>query len=355
MSRSAAVLASLLVTLGRPAWWVLALSAFLIRGGVLLFLLSIVVIPSPLAISNVVAPLVTSVAFGRNGDVVVLAAVAAVAIFVWLVVGGWLAAAIELVLVREAAVAAVDEGVSDRPTPTVGPNHEPQPRDRDLAGGLLAARLVVGLPLAVAVGLGAVRIVAVAYAELTTPTDVALSLPIRVARGATAEIAIIVVAWLVAELLGGIAGRRVALAGAGVGEAVRSAVVAAVRRPRSTIVPWLLWTVVLWVVLGGLLIAVRLTWDEAQAAMSTVRPDGIGIAARLVLFVAVWLAGLVLAGLLTAIRTVGGTFLDVRTGAGRAPGAVGSNERGSDDPGTFGASTHHRPGDWSVPDEGGSL
>jgi hypothetical protein len=340
VSRSAAVLASLLVTLGRPAWWVLALSAFLIRGGLLLFLLPIVAIPSPLAISNVVAPVIASVAFGRNGDVVVVAAATAIALFVWLVVGGWLAAAIELVLVREAAAAAVDEGVGERPAPAPDQDVEPRPRDRDVAGGLLAVRLVVGLPLALAVGLGAVRIVAVAYAELTNPTDVALSLPIRVARGATAEIAVIVVAWIIAELLGGIAGRRIALAGLGVWRALRSTVADVVRRPRSTIVPWLVWSVVLWAVLAGVVVAARLTWDEAQAAMSAARPDGIGIAARLVLFVTVWLAGMALAGLLAATRTVGGTFEQVRADG---------------DPGTFGASTHHRPGDWSVGDHGGSL
>ena len=83
MSRSAAVLASLLVTLGRPTWWVLALSTFLVRGGLLLFLLPIVSIPSPLAVSNVLAPLIVPVAFGRIGaDVLLLAAVSAIAIFI---------------------------------------------------------------------------------------------------------------------------------------------------------------------------------------------------------------------------------------------------------------------------------
>ena len=315
-------------------------------------MLPIVVIPSPVAVSNVVAPLIVPLAFGRIGsDVLVLAAVTATAIFVWLVIGGWLAAAIELALIREAAAAAIDEGIVDAPAPADGS----QPRQRDVAGGMLATRLVVGLPLAAAVGLGAVRIVAVAYAELTNPTDVSLSLPIRVALGATAEIAVIVVAWLAAELLGGIAGRRVALAGAGVWPALRSAVVDAVRRPRSFVAPWLMWSIVLWGVLAGLLVAARVTWDQAQAAMSASRPDGIAIAAMLVVFVAVWLAGLSLAGLLAAIRTVGGTFEDLRTSAQRHPRTIGSADEGSDDPGTFGASTHHRPGDWSVGDDGGSL
>jgi hypothetical protein len=352
VSRSAAVLASLLVTLGRPAWWVLALSAFLIRGGVLLFLLPIVVIPSPLAVSNVVAPVVVPLAFGRIGaDVFLLAALSATAIFLWLVVGGWLAAAIELELIRDAAAAAVEEGVVDGPVRS----DEPRPRDRDVAGGMLATRLVVGLPLAAAIGLGVVRIVAVTYRELTNPNDVTLSLPIRVALGATAEIAVIVLAWVAGELLAGLASRRVALVGAGVWPALRSAVVDAVRRPRSTIAPWLLWSVVLWGVLAGLLVAARLTWDQAQAAMSASRPDGIAIATMLVVFVAVWLGGLSLAGLLAAVRTVGGTFEDLRTAAQRPSPAIGSADEGSGDPGTFGAPTHHRPGDWSVDDDGGSL
>ncbi|HET9522177.1 MAG TPA: hypothetical protein VFO73_14105 [Candidatus Limnocylindrales bacterium] len=352
MSRSAAVLASLLVTLGRPAWWVLALSTFLVRGGALLFLLPIVTIPSPLAVSNILAPVVVPLALGRIGpDVLLLAVVGAMAIFLWLVVGGWLAAAVELGLIREAAAAAVEEGVVDGPVRS----DEPRPRDRDVAGGMLATRLVVGLPLAAAVGLGVVRIVAVTYRELTNPSDVALSLPIRVALGASAEIAVIVLAWVAGELIAGLAGRRVALAGVGVWPALRSAVASTVRRPRSTIAPWLLWSIVLWGMLAGLLVAARVTWDQAQAAMSASRPDGIAIAAMLVVFVAVWLGGLSLAGLLAAVRTVGGTFEDLRTAAQRASRAIGSAEEGSGDPGTFGASTHHRPGDWSVDDDGGSL
>ena len=45
MSRSAAFFASLLVTLGRPAWWLLALAGFLARGGIVLVVLPIVNLP----------------------------------------------------------------------------------------------------------------------------------------------------------------------------------------------------------------------------------------------------------------------------------------------------------------------
>ena len=84
-------------------------------------------------------------------------------------------------------------------------------------------------------------------------------------------------------------------------------------------------------------------------------PDGIAIAATVLIFVTVWLGGLTLVGLLGAIRTASGTFEEVRLGsAGRSRGVI-RVDGGPDVPGTFGASAHHRPGDWSVGDDGGSL
>jgi hypothetical protein len=360
VSRSAAILASLLVTLGRPAWWPLALATFLVRGGLVLFILPIIVIPSPLALSNVVAPLVVPVAFGRiSGDALVVAGVAAAAIFFWLVFAGWLASVIELALVRQAAAAAIEEGIGERPS-AVSAGHAPPPgsepaRDRDVAGGMLGARLVTSLPLAVAIALGAVRIVAVAYLELTNPTNVALPLPVRVALGAAPEIGVIVATWLASELIGGLAGRRIALDGVGVRIALRAAVTDVIRRPRTALVPWIGSSLVLWLALAGLLVAARVAWEQVQLAVSGPPPDGIAIAATVLVFVTVWLGGLTLVGLLGAIRTASGTFEEVRLGAaGRSRGVI-RVEGGPDVPGTFGASTHRRPGDWSVGDDGGSL
>jgi hypothetical protein len=360
VSRSAAIIASLLVTLGRPAWWALALATFLVRGGVVLFILPIIVIPSPLALSNLMAPLVVPVAFGRvGGDALVVAGVGAAGLFFWLVFAGWLAAVIELALVRQAAAAAIDEGVGE-PSSAVNAGHawppgtEP-PRDRDVAGAMLGARLVTSLPLAVVIALGAVRIVAVTYVELTNPTNVALSLPLRVAIGAAPEIGVILATWLASELIGGLAGRRIALAGVGVRIALQAAVGDVFRRPRTALLPWIGSSLVLWFALAWLLVAARVAWEQVQLAVSSAAPDGIAIAATVLVFVTVWLGGLTLVGLLGAIRTASGTFEEVRLGAAdRSRGAVGV-DGGPDMPGTFGASSHRRPGDWSVRDEGGSL
>ena len=56
MSIGAALLASFLVTLVRPATWALALAAFLVRGGVLLVLAPIVVLPSAVGLGELPGP-----------------------------------------------------------------------------------------------------------------------------------------------------------------------------------------------------------------------------------------------------------------------------------------------------------
>ncbi len=76
VSRGGAILASLLVTLGRPAWWLLALAGFLVRGGFVVFLIPIVVLPSPLAVSNVVAPFIVPMALGRIVPEVIVLSIA---------------------------------------------------------------------------------------------------------------------------------------------------------------------------------------------------------------------------------------------------------------------------------------
>ncbi len=116
MSRGGAILASLLVTLGRPAWWLLALAGFLVRGGFVVFLIPIVVLPSPLAISNVVAPFIVPMALGRIGpEVIVLLIAGGAGLFGWLLIGGAIAAATDLALMRDAVTAAADEGVAMAP------------------------------------------------------------------------------------------------------------------------------------------------------------------------------------------------------------------------------------------------
>ena len=116
MTRGAAFFAALLVSIGRPAWWLMALATFLLRGGIVVVLLPIVTVPSPLAISNAFAPILLPLALGRVEPAIVAGPVVVVAaLLVWLVGGGRIAAAIDVALVRDAAAAALEEGVAGRP------------------------------------------------------------------------------------------------------------------------------------------------------------------------------------------------------------------------------------------------
>ena len=76
MNRRAALIGALLATLRTPATWPLALAAFLIRGGIVLVLVPIVVLPTTVGIGNVFGPALASIAFGSvSGELVGMAVV----------------------------------------------------------------------------------------------------------------------------------------------------------------------------------------------------------------------------------------------------------------------------------------
>ena len=152
--------------------------------------------------------------------------------------------------------------------------------------------------------------------------------------------AILAIAWILGELVGGQASRRIAQDGEPTGQALRTAMSDVVRHPASTVVPWLLTTGVLVVVLAGAVAAASVAWSRVIVALSARDAAPLAIALNLFLFVAIWLAALDLAGLGAAIRGSCVAFEELRWRTAT---------------GTFGASAHHRPGDWSVRDEGGSL
>jgi hypothetical protein len=334
VSRGGAILASLLATIGRPDWWLLALAGFLLRGGFVLFIVPIVLLPSPLAVSNIVAPVIIPIALGRIGtDAIAISVGAAALLSGWILIGGWIAAATELALIRSTRAAAVDEGVGSAPDAVAQ-------RDRVLVGRLLAARLIAWLPLAVAIAVASLRIIAILYAELTRPVDVATPLAVRAALEAAPELAVVAIAWLVGEIVGSLAGRRIVLDGTPSGGSLRAGAGDLVRRPVSTLLPWLVTTGLLLTVLAGTVGAAGIAWSRVIVALSDRVPDPATIVLNLLLFVAIWLAAIVLAGLFAAVRASVQTFEEVRQRSATR---------------TFGASAEQRPGDWSIPDEGGSL
>lgn len=297
MSRRAALASALLTTLATPAIWPMALAGFLLRGGLLIVVLPIVVLPSPVAIGNVLAPTVMTVVFrGISDGVAILVGLLVLAIVGWVILGGLLAAMLE----AEAALIVVGE---DEPSDHVGEGGHAAAGDLDraIATRILAARLVAHVPTGVVATLGSARLVTLAYRELTSPIDVATPIALRVIRAAPEVVVAIVVAWMVGEILGGLAARRIAIDGAGTGRALRAAASDAIRHPLAVLLDFWVPVVALVLVAIPSAVAASATWGLVRLAM---RSPGEAAVATLavILFIALWLIGLVLIAVTVAWR-----------------------------------------------------
>jgi hypothetical protein len=313
-------LAALLAALGRPTWWVLALAGFLIRGGIFLFLLAIVTVPSPLALSNVLAPIVTPLYFGRLEPATATLIGSAIALAVgWLVLGTWFAAATEVVLARDARAVAADEGLPVGPGPSGG---------RLLITRTMVAHLVALVPAAVVAGLGAIAIGDVAYTELVNPSGTG-PIVLRVLGGATGPCVAIVVAWVLGEVVGGHAARRVVLHDESVLGAVGRAAVDLIRHPLGHLVAPLVTVVVLALDLTAVLLTVSIVWSDVRDRLVRPFDDVLATWLGLAAFAGAWLFALIVTGLIASWRSVAMTFEEERAAAAAEPAG-----------GTFGASAH---------------
>lgn len=315
MSHGAVVSASFLAALAAPAVWAITLAGFLLRGGIVVIVLPILVLPSAVGLANAFGPMLTTLVLGGpSPQIVVLLAAVVGAAFLWLLGGGWLAAALEAEAIRRIAV----EEALERDGGT------PAPRVRAAAGQILAARLVAGLPLAVAAAAGSLRLVELTYRELTLPSAIGAPLVVRVIRGAPDALFWIVVTWLLMEVWGAIAARRIVLRGDAAGAALRHAVVQLLRRPLSTVALAILPLATLLVVLVPSAVALSVTWQAIRAQLADAA-EPLLVAASVTTFVALWGGMLVLLGLVTAWRSAAWTI----EGAG-----------------TFGGVPHPLSGEW---------
>ena len=305
MTVGATLVASFLVVLARPSTWPLGLAGFLLRGGFVVVLVPIVVLPTPVGLANVLAPILEDIAFGRRADE--LAAVLSVAVallLAWLIGGGLLAAATETELVRR--VAADDE--------IAAPAHDRFRLDAPgRAWRVVVARSIAHVPFVIALGWGVIRIVAVAYRELTVPSDVTVPIVARVIAGAPDAVAAVVLTWLIGETIGAYAARLLVLRGLGLRAALRGGLARFVRNPVRG--PWLaaVSTVALLALLLASGVAAGTAWDQVRAALATTAEPLLPIV-LVVAFVGLFLSGLTLVSVVSAWRNaiwtleVAGTF-----------------------------------------------
>ncbi len=290
-SWAASMTAAVAASVGRPRWWVMALAAFLVRGGIVVILLPLVSLPSAPAIATALAPTIEAIALSRQSVeaalvgtllLTLLVAVLAAAAYT----GTWL----DNSLAREAEAAAELE----LPPAGVAPS----------AWRTLAIRLIAHLPTLVALAYGAVRIVIATYQELLSPGDPSISIALRVLGRAPDAVVVAVVAWLVGEAIGGLAARRAA-EGETVGRATRGAIRDLVRfRGVATFVATD--AVVLGVVL--LLIAVVGRAAEHVRVYLLNRVDDVSLASALLLLATAWVLALAVLGAALAWRATAWTI-----------------------------------------------
>ncbi|MFP5342039.1 MAG: hypothetical protein ACLGIJ_03800 [Candidatus Limnocylindria bacterium] len=299
MNPGATLVASLLSVLERPATWVLALAGFLIRGGLLLVLAPIIVLPSAIGLANILAPTLSSALLGGLTPTVLVLVVAAGGIgLAWIVGGGLIAAALEAESVR--IVAGGEAGPLPR-------------RGRDVAWRILGVRLLAAVPLAITLGWAATRVVAATYREFTVPIDTTVPLIVRVARAVPDALAAIALTWLLAEVLGALAARRIVLADAGIVRALGGSLGYLVRHPVRVLVAGAVPLLALALVVVPSAAAASSAWTAIRITLADGLPPLLTLVAILVL-VAVWAGQLVLLGLVAAWRSatwtveVAGTF-----------------------------------------------
>lgn len=317
--------AAVLIALARPRLWALGLAGFLARGGIVVFVLPILTLPSVVGLTTFVGPTAITAA-GLSPRFVALAAVAAAILAAWLVAGTLVGAAVDVALVREALRPdeAAGFGASDRAvdarSETAG-----ERGGRRLVRRLFVVRLVSLIPLGLALAWGAARLVDVGYRELILPGDLARPFVLRVLGGAPEVVLALVVGWLIAELVGAVAVRLAIVEGRSAGSALGGSLGRIARRPLGPLG-------VLVATLAGSVVVVAPPVAAATFAWEAVRTSLLG-SEDLVLtllavgaFVAAWLGGLVLAGIAAAWRSIAWSLALARddrgAGAGTAHGGT---------------------------------
>ncbi|MEX2010991.1 MAG: hypothetical protein WEF51_02005 [Chloroflexota bacterium] len=335
-----AMLGGALGALSAPAAWPVALAGFLARGGLVLFLLPIVVLPTPAGVANVVAPWLVPFVFGQVSlqVVAILATIAAVAVG-WVVAGGILGGWADVALIRDAA-ANEELGFG---------SIVPPPRRR-AAAQVFALRLIAHAPLAAALAWGAARIGQAGYRELINPLEVVSPLAVRVIAAVPDAVALLLVTWLIGEAAGGLAARHFVLGGATPGHSLREGYLDLVRYP-SSLATLVLTTFGLLVTLVPSVVAAGVGWSWARVMLlgGALAPEAV---AAIVLFVVLWLGGLALAAGVVAWRSYAWTaeWLRRRVGSGWDVGTVAEHEVG-----TIGGSGSPRPGGWSSTGSSGTV
>ena len=285
--------------LAAPGLWPVALAGFLARGGIVLFVLPVIIPPSLVGLATFIGP--ASITPDGPTPGLLLRIALGVGLFGAAVLAGTaVGAAAEIALIGSGG------GRSDRPAAR-------------LLRRVVAIRLISLLPLAIAFGIGVQRLGQIAYLELTLPTDLVTPIAIRVAARAPEVVIAILLAWLFGETWGGVATRLAVLRSAGLARALGGGLTLLLRRI-VVVVPALVVSVVVALLVLSLAIGL-VAWSWAFVRDVLLAGTGIGdvltMAGSTLLFLTCWTAGLTSAGVLATWRGLTWTLV------------VGEDHRGS--------------------------
>jgi hypothetical protein len=267
--------AATVAALVRARWWLLALAAFLVRGGILLILPPLVLLPTPAELANLLSP--SLLGTGLGAPTALLVSVVAIAglglllvVVLTTVLGTWL------------DLALVEAEEADPELARIGPSH---PRASLIAA--IEARLVAHIPTAVVAVLAAMALGAAATAEFIGPQGTG-PIYLRILSRASIAPAATVVAWLLGEAWGGLAMRRLGT-GTSVLQALRLGL-ADLLHP-SGLVTLVLSTAVVALPLAALWLATGRAFTRLWSVLGDPSDGGLIIVA-LALLVGTWAAGL---------------------------------------------------------------
>ena len=240
---------------------VVALVGFLIRGGIVLIALPSVVLPSVIGLAGATGVDYISISGEPTQWLVEVVLAASVAAVVWLTVAGLVGSLVDVWLVEMALDARRPATRGRLPLPRMA-----------LLLRLLAIRMICLVPLAIALVWAAGQIFSATYDELTTPTNLATPLPLRVIFAATSAVTVVAAAWLVAETIAAIAIRRQIFAGHGIWRSLGGAAWQLVRRPVSTLLTVFISYATSVVAVGLALVATATAFDWCRIAARNAQP-----------------------------------------------------------------------------------
>ena len=283
---------AVVATLSRPSSWAVCLAGFLARGGILLFVLPLVRLPTTASLANQVVPVLQPSVFGTfTSGFVQFVAVLVAGFLGWLIVGGLIGAWAEVTAIRQALA---DEELG-------GWDSVPLVAGRSLLLRVMAARILAHLPL-VAWFIAIIPAMFLAtYAELTNPGEVISHLFLRTLAHVPVQAALLVVAWWLGEAAGGLAVRRIVADGAPVLRAVAAGWTDLGRHAVASGLTLLVTTIGLGLAVVPALLAASFGWRFVR--LSLLEERSVEVVISVAAFVLIWMGGLVIAAAAAAWRS----------------------------------------------------